>query len=379
MTSTTAEVTTQPEPAAPEFTIPTAPYAVVAADVVTGSDAVRVRTDVPAAEWDRYVDAHPDGTAYHLSGWPELITRAFGHRAVRLTAEERGTIAGVLPLVLFKHPVFGRFVVSVPFMNRGGVLASSPAAAAALLREAIRVCGTIDAQHLELRHSARVFPHLPCRTHKVAMLLPLADTTERQWQLVDRKVRNQVRKAEKSGVVAFRGGLELLPAFYRVFARNMRDLGTPVYSIRFFEEVLRTFPDTTRVFCCWYNDQPVAASIVCWHRDAIEVPWASSIRDFNSLCPNMLLYWHMLRFSTERRFRVFDFGRSTPHERTYEFKRQWGAQPDPLVWEYWLPEGRALPDFSPKNPKYSRAIEIWQKLPVGVTTLFGPSIVRNIP
>ena len=40
------------------------------------------------------------------------------------------------------------------------------------------------------------------------------------------------------------GGRELVPEFYEVFARNMRDLGTPVYARRFFETILEEFPDT---------------------------------------------------------------------------------------------------------------------------------------
>ena len=50
------------------------------------------------------------------------------------------------------------------------------------------------------------------------------------WEVIDRKVRNQIRKAEKSALTVERGGAELVGEFYTVFTRNMRDLGTPVYS-----------------------------------------------------------------------------------------------------------------------------------------------------
>ena len=82
------------------------------------------------------------------------------------------------------------------------------------------------------------------------------------------------------------------------------------------------------------------------------------------------------RISSGRRF---DFGRSTPHEGTYQFKQQWGAAPQQLYWEYWLGDGCQLPDRGPKNPKFSAAIAVWQKLPVAVTRVVGPHIVRNIP
>jgi len=87
----------------------------------------------------------------------------------------------------------------------------------------------------------------------------------------------------------------------------------------------------------------------------------------------------MLRFAVERGLRRFDFGRSTPGEGTFLFKKQWGAEPRPLVWEYWTASGQPMPDLSPKNPKYARAISAWQRLPVSVANALGPAIVRHIP
>ena len=259
------------------------------------------------ARWNAYVDAHAEGTAYHRAPWLGVIGRAFRHDVRMLAAESAGRVVGVLPLVVFRNPVFGRVVVSVPFVNYGGVLADGPAAERALLEAAIAEARGARASHLELRHTRQVFDDLRPHRHKVAMTLSLAASPEEQWKTVDRKVRNQVRKAEKSGLRVQEGGLEALPSFYAVFARNMRDLGTPVYGKRFFREVLATFPGNTRVFTVHHGDQPVAASIVHWYTDAIEVPWASSVRDFNSLCPNVLLYWAHAAVCRRARLRAIRF------------------------------------------------------------------------
>jgi CelD/BcsL family acetyltransferase involved in cellulose biosynthesis len=113
-------------------------------------------------------------------------------------------------------------------------------------------------------------------------------------------------------------------------------------------------------------------------RDRIEVPWASSMRGESDKAPNMLLYWSMLRDAVARHATTFDFGRSTPGEGTYHFKRQWGAEARPLVWEY-LGETGELPDRAPSNPRFRAAIAVWQRLPVFVATWCGPRIVRHIP
>jgi len=340
---------------------------------------IAVRDDLPADVCEAYVARHSMASAYHHPVWLDVVRRSFGHDTRMLVADSGHGIVGVLPLVLFRSRLFGRFGVSMPFFNYGGVLADSPAAEQALLDRAIAETRRIDGDHLELRHSRQLFASLTPRHHKVAMRLPLASSPDGQWQALDRKLRNQVRKAEKSGLQTVTGGAELLPAFYSVFCRNMRDLGTPVYSRRFFEEVLRALPDRSRVFVVRLNGRPVAASLTHVHRGTMEVPWASAIRDFNPLCANVLLYWEMLKFAATERLHVLDFGRSSPDAGTYFFKKQWGAVPHPLVWEYWTPSPGEARDLSPTNAKFSVAIRAWQHLPVGVASLIGPHVVRNIP
>jgi FemAB-related protein (PEP-CTERM system-associated) len=159
----------------------------------------------------------------------------------------------------------------------------------------------------------------------------------------------------------------------------MRDLGTPVYGREFFDRVLAEFPEAARVHVVRKGDTPVAAGITYAWRDVIENPWASSLREYRALCPNNLLYWSMIEHAIANGFRTLDFGRSTPNEGTYEFKRQWGAVASPLYWEYALVSAESMPDQSPANPKFKSAIELWKRLPVPVATAIGPHIVRSIP
>jgi FemAB-related protein (PEP-CTERM system-associated) len=198
------------------------------------------------------------------------------------------------------------------------------------------------------------------------------------WERFDRKVRNQIRKAEKSGLTAEVGRAELLPDFYAVFARNMRDLGTPVYTRRLFDEVLRAFPDRTQVIVIRRGGTALAAAVTYRTGRTVEVPWASSLREFNSLCPNHLLYWRAIEAAIGADCDTLDFGRSTPHEGTYQFKSQWGAEPLPLHWEYPFLTGQ-VPDQGPTNPKFRAAIEIWKRCPLWLANAVGPHIVRSIP
>jgi FemAB-related protein (PEP-CTERM system-associated) len=341
-----------------------------------GAIVVTVATERERAEWDAFVAASPAASGYHGWAWREVFERSFGHTCVYLMARRDGGLEGVLPLVYINSLLFGRTMTSLPFLNYGGVVADRNDAARALVAEAARVARVRRCRHVELRHTARRFDDWPCKRHKVAMQLPLRAG---MWEVIDRKVRNQIRKAEKSQLTIERGGAEYLRDFYAVFARNMRDLGTPVYDLRFFEEVLRAFPARTHILVVRLKDTPVAAALTYRTGTMVEVPWASSVRDYNSLCPNHLLYWHAIESAVAEGCEVFDFGRSTPDEGTYKFKEQWGAAPVTLHWEYSLFHHHGLPDQSPKNPKFRMAIEVWKRLPLWLANAVGPRIVRSIP
>jgi len=332
-----------------------------------------------AADWDTFVRGRSDGTGYHLWSWRDVFERGLGHPCHYLTAREHDRIVGVLPLVEMRSWIFGRALSSLPYVNYGGVLAETGEAADALVAEAARIATERSLSYVVLRHRHRRFPSLPARDHKVTMLLPLPPDEPAMWGAIDRKVRNQIRKAEKSGVVTTSGGAELLDEFYSVFARNMRDLGTPVYGRSLFASILSNFPDHARVHLARLGTQTIAGAFSYAFGETIEVPSASSLREHRALCPNYLLYWSIIRQAIAEGRRTFDFGRSTPGDGTFHFKQQWGAAPEQLWWEYRLSPGETVPAADRQSRKFRTTIEMWKRLPVAAATMLGPHLARYVP
>jgi FemAB-related protein (PEP-CTERM system-associated) len=332
-----------------------------------------------ASEWDAFVASMSGASGYHGYAWRAILERSFGHKSYMLAARTKGALSGVLPLVHMKSVLFGNFLVSLPFVTYGGLLCRDEDSSRVLLELAEELRVRLGARHVELRHYGAAELDLPAKRHKVAMVLPLAADDEIMWTGFNAKVRNQVRKAQKAGLEVQWGGSELLNEFYAVFVRNMRDLGTPVYAKEFFANVLAGVPVSTRIIVVRLQGKAVAAGLLYHHGKTLEIPWASSIRDFNSLCPNNLMYWECVRHGIALGLERFDLGRSTPGAGTFKFKEQWGAKQEALAWHYLLPAGEKLPDLTNRNPKYSLAIDMWQRLPLPVTRLIGPPIVRCIP
>lgn len=347
---------------------------------MTGIEVQQISLNDPAAAaWEAYAREKDNSLGSFSLAWGELFSRVFGHPFYPLAALRAGKIHGILPLTLVASRLFGRFLVSMPFINYGGVLADDPACADALLAGAQRLQVQCRAKSVELRHAGAPQFGLPTRSDKVAMLLDLPPDPDLLWKGLKDKVRNQVRKARKDGLLVVAGREELLADFYRVFCVNMRDLGTPVYHRTFFAEVLRVFPETTRILSVRKDDRCIAAGITYAHGDSLQMPWASSLPSFRRHCPNNLLYWHALSEAAAAGFARFDFGRSTPGTGPWNFKRQWGAREMPLYWEYLLEEGAAPPALNVRNPKFRLAIAVWRRLPLGLTNALGPRIVRCIP
>ena len=331
------------------------------------------------AAWDAFVQQQPDASLYHLSGWRSVCMEAFGHDCPYLAAWRGGHIVAVLPLVRLQSRLFGHFMVSVPFFNYGGLLGSDAEARSALLAQAVALAQAQGCSHIELRER-QPLPGWPGRTDKISMQLALPDSAEQLWKKLGSKMRAQIKKAQSHGLQFQHGGAELLDDFYAVFCTNMRDLGTPVYGKDFFATILRQAPGQPRLFIGHTQDgQAVSASLVVQHHGTMEVPWASTLRSANGLNANMELYWQMLSHACSEGCTVFDFGRSSRESATYRFKKQWGAEPVELHWNYWLANGGELPRLNPDNPKYRLAIAAWQRLPLWATRLVGPRLVKYLP
>jgi FemAB-related protein (PEP-CTERM system-associated) len=342
----------------------------MAINILEGSDNAR---------WDNYVMRSGISNCYHLAGWREVIRKSFGHSAYYLYAEDSSGIKGILPLIHMKSTFFGNFLVSMPYFNYGGICADDPNITGQLMEKAIAIARKVKAQHIELRHTGHL-ADMPEKTEKVSMRLQLKNDPDKLWKSFSSKLRSQIRKPEKEGMYAKLGKEEELDSFYKVFSINMRDLGTPVYPKCFFRNTLQEFPDSTWICSVYTKDgRPAASGFLVGFKDRLEIPWASSLRSHNHLSPNMLLYWTALRFACKKEYAVFDFGRSTPEEGTYKFKEQWGAKPIQLYWHYWLRNGGPVPELNPKNPKYQAAIKVWRRLPLSLTRLIGPAIVKDLP
>lgn len=333
-------------------------------------------------EWDEYVKSSSKAILYHLIGWKSVIENTYGHKSYYLMARDNGKIKGILPLFLISSRLFGTYMISLPFACIGGVCADDKEAENLLVKEAIRITNEANAEYLELRQTEQVdMPELYSKNNKATFILQLDSNPDVVWK--DRfcsNLRNKIKKAQKANLQVSAGtGKEYIEQFYNIFAHNMRDLGTPVFSKRLIENIVREFPGKSRIFIAKHNGRPIGGKFAMFFKDTVYFIWASSLRDYFKLAPVSLLNWEAIRYSCYNGIRFCDFGRSSINDGTYHFKRQFGGKEKQLYWQYYINNGSKIPDLNVGNKKFSIAANIWKRLPVSVTKLIGPRIVKHIP
>jgi serine/alanine adding enzyme len=335
--------------------------------------------DVPgggAAAWDRFV-ARSEGSSFcHLAGWREIMRDVLGAEGLYWVATADGEIDGVLPLVRVRSRLFGHYLVSLPFLNYGGPLGST-AAKQRLTQDAVSEALRSRADLLELRTRDARDLQLPVSSRKITVILDLPETRDELWKGFTSKLRNQIRRPSKEGFVV-RFGLDQREAFYDVFARTMRDLGTPVLPGAFFDRIAAVFPQQA-VFGVVYNGaQPIAAGCGFVWKGEYEMTWGGARRETRGIGSNMLLYCSFMEQMIDRGVHAFNFGRCTPGSGTHAFKRQWGSHDVPLPWCQFARQGH-LATPSPHDPAFSWGPRLWRRLPLAVANLLGPRLVRFLP
>ena len=340
---------------------------------------LQVLNSTIAADWNAFVRSQPNWTHFHLYGWRSVLERVFNHECLYLeTRSTHGEITAVLPLVRIRSLLFGHYLVSMPFVNYGGPLGSNEGIGA-LLEHASGLAERDRVQLVELRSRASLPTSMPVSHRKITVTLDLPDSEEAFWRSLPAKVRSQVRRPQKEGVIV-RVGPDQVNAFYKVFAHHMRDLGTPAQSLAFFQCIAEEFPNDVRFACAYLGEQPIACGCGFSWRDEFEITWASALRSHKQLAANMLVYWALMQRAIADGAHLFNFGRCTPGSGTHRFKQQWGAHDEELWWYQHGGAGvSATQTPSPDSARYAFATEVWKRLPLSMTSRLGPSIVRYIP
>ncbi|HET7586550.1 MAG TPA: FemAB family XrtA/PEP-CTERM system-associated protein [Gammaproteobacteria bacterium] len=342
----------------------------------TAGWCVKALTANDESRWDDFVLSAASATFFHLSGWRNVIHRAYGHASHYLYAERDGAIGGVLPLFHVRSRLFSNALVSTPFCSYGGVAAIAGDAADALVAAAERLARELRVDYLEMRNIDSGGRGWPSKDLYVTFRVPIDPDPDANFKALSGKRRNMVRRGRRNGLSA-----DVHPevdGHYSVYAEMVRNLGTPVYPRRYFRLLKDEFGDDCEILRIRHDGQVVSSMMSFFFRDEMLVYYGGGTKAARDLAANDYLYWNLMARACERGARLIDFGRSKRESGSCRFKELWGWEPCQLHYEYRLINTAEVPNLSPTNPKYRPLINAWKRLPVPLTRLIGPPLARNL-
>lgn len=347
--------------------------------ILSGTSVPQVAVFADRARWDQFVTANPAATLYHLWCWGEILHEALGHAPTRLAAVAGNELQGILPLTHVQSRLFGSSLISMPFLNYGGVVATTDLARERLYEQAIAIARDHQVSFLELRNTQPVTGTHPVKLEKATFIMPLTDDEETTMATLRKATRNRLRKMDEYNLEIRRGGMDILDDFYTGFSIAMKEHGTPVLPRQFFRSVITHFGDQAEFYVACQNGKIAGAKLTIVFRDTLYSIWGGYPKEFRNTLANYLLSWEAARQAIQKKIKFVDFGRSNIESGPADFKRHFGCQQYQLYWEYpYLPSGK-LPALNPQNAKYQTAIAVWRKLPLGVTRLVGPYLSKKLP
>jgi len=336
---------------------------------------VRKLDEAARPRWDAFVCACPDGTFFHLSAWAGVIEAEMGCSNHYLYAERGGIVVGVLPLSRVRNVIAGDVLISTPFLVYGGPIGDE-AATQALVAAARNLATTLAVDYLELRNRRPLEGDWESKSLYVTFRKRIESDVDANLQAIPRKQRAMVRKGMKAGTHV---GWDLdLDAFYSVFAESYRNLGTPVFGKSLFARIVAAFRDHVWMTTIAKDGRPLSSVVSFIFRDEVLPYYGGSIAAAREYAANDYMYWAVMERAAASGLKTFDYGRSKVETGSYHFKKHWGFEPEPLAYQYYLVQSKELPNLSPTNPKFQLPIELWKRLPVGVTRLVGPPIARRL-
>jgi FemAB-related protein (PEP-CTERM system-associated) len=328
------------------------------------------------SRWDDFVQASTDATFFHQAGWKEVIERAFGHKTYFLYVEKEAKITGILPLVHISSLFFGNTLISIAPCVYGGIVSSDEQSYLELDKEACRLAEQLGVDCLEMRNRVQKNSERPYKKLYVTFRKELDADVEKNFLAIPRKQRAMVRKSIEAGLTSVIDSN--IDRIYRAYSESVRNLGTPVFSKKYFQTLKDVFSDQCEVLTVEHKGQLIASVMSFYFKDEI-LPYYGGGTDLaRELKGNDFMYWEVMRRAVEKGIKVFDYGRSKIGTGSYNFKKNWGFKPEPIFYEFYLVKSASMPDINPLNPKYQFFIAAWKRLPLAISQWVGPWLSKDL-
>ena len=345
---------------------------------------VELLTKERESGYSAFVEKCPDASVYHTLEWKDVLLDTYGFSWHCLIAEEAGTICGALPVFEVNSIFRGRHGVAMPFSHLTPVLAKDDAVLDALLKAARNLADERKMSYIELRHGAELnkpFCQDFCN-YNISRLDLKKENLDDVWKSFKTAIRNQTRKAEKSGIeIKVAESSDEYRIFYELEAETRKFQGMPIYPVSLFLNIYEKLHKAgkSRLELAYYEGTPIAGAMAFFSNRKAIYAYGSSKKDreYMQLCPNNLLVWYLIKYSYDTGCEVFDFGSTfIKNEGLLHFKEQWGTETVPLYYSI-LSEKAAPPLLDRSGFKVELVRKFLKHCPMPLFKAVGPFLIKE--
>lgn len=327
--------------------------------------------------WRAYLETDPAADICHHWAWGKILAGTFGLQSLLLLHRTGGEIDGGVPLIVFDQPLTGKALISMPFLNYGGILGRDETIRREIAMGCRELQKSLGVDYVELRHTGIGLGPAADKTreNRITYRLDIDRPADEIFKSLRKQLRTRLRRADEQNLTRYQGN-DRLGDFYHLFAMAMKEHGTPVMPRRFFELVLANLGDHAQMMIAYKNNRPVGGKLLMRFKDRATMTWGCYPNRYKHYLANYHLTWELIRQSAQGPIRTIDFGRSEPGSGGHDYKSNWGPVEVPIFVDYLAADPEKIPNLKPENVKFKMAIAVWKRLPLGITTLIGPRLAR---
>lgn len=338
-------------------------------------------TETMRDEWDRL--ALSKGTVFHTIAFREILTASFGYQcAYHAVLASDGRICALLPLIAGRNLGLKKAGVALPFVNYMDICATDDEALRFLLGTVPELLDKLGLDYIELRFKEQDMSGSGWsrQSENYTFALPLTDDEEKVLALSTASNRNHVRKVYKNNWFTVSFDPRHLEAFYQVYVKRMKELGSPAPDIRFFKRFFEYLPDNTFLLTVLENETGKIVGgmllITSPSNKTVYYPYGANLIEYNSKYLNNYMYWEAVKFAIKNKMEYLDLGRSQIGSGTYKYKEQWGAKA--LQLKYLVYNGGRQGASPPDRGEFSLLVALWKVTPGFVTNSLGKQIIKYL-
>jgi FemAB-related protein (PEP-CTERM system-associated) len=326
--------------------------------------------------WNNIVEENKESTVYHRYEWGKVLEKVHSHKVFFLE-EERGTF----PIAYIKSFLFGNRLISMPFADYGGPVGELNSLLDKLEKLAIKLnpdfieVRTPLEEHRELLIESGYEERVDYCTFK----LDLERGEEKIWREMEKRTRNGITRALKEGLGLRRAkNLEGLRAFYHLYLKTMKRLGSPPQPYIFFEALWKEFArkDLMRIYFVVFDSKLISAMLFFTHNNKVHYAYSCSLYEYRKKRGNDFLLWNVIRNFSYEGFESFDFGRTRFNSGVYKYKRGWGGKEVSMPYYYKFYKKKLE---ERQEVKYAKIAQLWSKyMPESLAKIVGPWIIKQV-